>query len=189
MIELTRPPCPNTGALKTNYKDPINKDALRTASSDKCMYCESRISVVYFGDIEHIKPKSKFPTDEFKWDNLGYVCAKCNNAKNDKWEASTPFVNPYEEDPSDHLVAIGAWIYQKHGSERGEYTWKELDLNRIELIGRRVEAIERVRILLDKIERTKSVSIIKTMRSEILSLFDDQNEYALVIRAALKQLS
>lgn len=136
MIRLTRPPCPNPVALRTDYRHPDNKAALRDASVDKCMYCESKVSHSYFGDVEHIRPKGTFPELEFSWENLGFVCAKCNNAKLNQWHDATPYINPYEEDPSGHLTALGAYVYQRAGSERGEITWRDIDLNRPQLLER-----------------------------------------------------
>jgi len=93
---------------------------------------------------------------EFSWENLGYVCTRCNNAKSDKWSNVTPFVDPFDEDPDEHLAAVGEWIFQRGGSERGEYTVRELELNRAELIERRRERIKAICELLDKAARTCS---------------------------------
>jgi 5-methylcytosine-specific restriction endonuclease McrA len=97
MIKLNRPQCPNQEALRTNYKHPDNKAALISASYDKCMYCESKVSHTYYGDIEHIRPKSRFPDLEFSWDNLGYVCARCNGYKSDKYFVTIYVQNIYRK--------------------------------------------------------------------------------------------
>ena len=52
MRKIQRPACPNTTALQTDYKHNQNKKALVGASHGKCMYCESAVTQVYFGDIE-----------------------------------------------------------------------------------------------------------------------------------------
>ena len=84
------------------------------------MYCESKITHIDFGDVEHIKPKSpsKFPELEFEWENLGIACGKCNLAKHDKYFVETPFIDPYLEEPSDHLAAVGTLLLHRGGSER-----------------------------------------------------------------------
>ena len=155
MIRLSRPVCPNPNALKNNYHHASNKEVLRKACFDKCMYCESKISHVYYDDVEHIKPKSKFQNLKFIWENLGYVCAKCNRAKGDKFFDELPFVNPFEEDPSNFFIALGPFIYHRSGNERGEVTLKEIALNRPELIERRHERIQIIQLLLDKVAVTK----------------------------------
>ena len=86
MIQLAKPVCPNMAALVGgNYKHPDNKRVLEEVSFGKCIYCEAKVTDVYYGDVEHIKPKLKFPELEFDWDNLGFVCAKCNGEKHDKY--------------------------------------------------------------------------------------------------------
>jgi len=145
MIQISRPICPNPAALaQGNYKHNQNKTALRKASFDKCMYCESITSHVYYGDVEHIIPKSVKPELEFTWDNLGYVCAICNGAKRDKYDEELEIINPYNENPSDHLIAVGSVLYPLQGSPRGDLTILDVDLNRRELIQRRQDLIDRV---------------------------------------------
>jgi len=123
MVKINRPTCPNPTSLSNgNYKHPTNKYALISASHGKCMYCESKVTHVYYGDVEHIQPKAIFPHLEFVWENLGFVCAKCNGIKQDKYDTKIPFINPYTEEPSAHLLALGTLIRQKRGSEKGEIT-------------------------------------------------------------------
>jgi HNH endonuclease len=188
MIRLTRPACPNPAALETNYKNPENKAALRQSTSDKCMYCESKVSATYFGDVEHIKPQDLFPELKFEWNNLGFVCAKCNNAKRAKWSNDTPFIDPYEEDPGDHLAAFGFFVSHRRGSERGEYTHSNLDLNRIELIERRMERAKQLRNLLDKAMRTASAALRAAALAELDTELAPHTEYSLVCRAAIDTL-
>jgi uncharacterized protein (TIGR02646 family) len=145
MIKLERPVCPNPSALQdSNYKHRDNKDALRKASYDKCMYCESKIPHVDFAHVEHIKPKAadKFPELEFTWENLGYACAKCNNAKSSKYFNDTPFIDPYVEEPSEFVIFSGPFMFHRNGGERGEISITEIELNRPELIERRMEKIK-----------------------------------------------
>ena len=114
-----------------NYKHKTNKEALRQASFDKCMYCESKISHIDFAHVEHIKPKAqgKYLELEFVWENLGYVCPKCNNFKSEKYDESTPYIDPYAENPEEHIFAAGAFVYHRNGSERGELTICDIELN------------------------------------------------------------
>lgn len=188
MIRLTRPPCPNAAALTADYKHPDNKAALRAASHDKCMYCESKVSHVYYGDVEHIRPRARFPHLECEWTNLGFVCARCNGAKRDKWSEETAFINPYDEDPEEHLAALGAFIYQRNGSERGEYTWRELELNRPDLLECREARIGELRTLIDKIRRTGDGTLRGLVQQELQAAIADSNPYTLVCRTAVQLL-
>jgi len=121
MIKLTKPQCPNPVALQTNYKHKDNKEALRNACFDKCMYCESKITHIEYGDVEHIKPKSIFPELKFDWDNLGYACTKCNR-DHKKEKHDDDFINPFVDDPEIFLQAIGGIIFSRNGRQRGEIT-------------------------------------------------------------------
>ena len=125
------------------------------------MYCESKVSHTYFGDIEHIQPKAWFPSLEFNWENLGFVCAKCNNAKLDRWHNEAPYINPYDEDPNAHLAAFGTFILHRAGSERGEVTWRDIALNRPELLERRQERIDAIHALLEGLD---SITVPYTTR-------------------------
>ena len=188
MIRLTRPYCPNPGALQTDYRHPANKAALRAASFDKCMYCESKVSHSYFGDIEHIRPKDRFPDLEFNWGNLGFVCAKCNNAKRNHWHDEAPYINPYDEDPSALLAPVGALILHRAGSERGEVTWRDISLNRPELLERRKDRIDAIHALVDKVNRTVDPQLRAALNAELDREVQDDSAYSFVAKAALTAL-
>ncbi len=188
MIKLDRPPCPNPDGLEKSYKHPENKMALRDACHDKCMYCESKVSHTYYGDVEHIKPKAKFPHLENVWENLGYVCAQCNGNKANKWNDDHPFVNPFDEDPVRFLAPLGVFVYQRAGSERGEYTWREIALNRPALLLQRQDRIDQLRNLIDKVERTGSQAIRSAVFAELADFVGEHSPYSMITKAALSTL-
>lgn len=165
MRRLYRTACPNPKALRTNYKHLDNKDALLRASHGKCMYCESQVSHIYFGDVEHIRPKAagKYPQLEFEWTNLGYCCVRCNNAKKDQFDETCPLVDPYSEEPDTHLLAFGTSVRHKAGSERGALTIATTELNRPELIERRAIRLKQLQDALDACYRTSNDVIRATL--------------------------
>lgn len=189
MIRLERPACPNPGALRTDYKHPDNKDALRSACFDKCMYCESKISHTYYGDIEHIRPKDSFPELEFEWENLGYACARCNGFKSSKYDEDLPFVNPFEEDPNEFIVAAGHFLFQKKGSARAEVTIGEIELNRPELLERRTERMAAISNLVDKFEREASERLKGLIAQELKNAIADDQPYSLVAKSLFEKLT
>src|SRR4030095_3789537 len=75
-------------AILNSYRDPDLKRHLVRESHGKCIYCESKITHVYFGDVEHIKPKAVFPRERLRVANLALACAVCNNAKGNFWNES-----------------------------------------------------------------------------------------------------
>lgn len=188
MIKIDRPECPHPVALDNeNYKHPKNKDALRRANHDKCMYCESKISHIDFAHIEHIKPKSedKFPELSYDWNNLGYACPKCNNAKSDKYFNDTPFLDPYQESPNEHLFACGSFLFHKNGSERGELTIREIELNRPELLEKRMEKINDIIKTIDACYRTSSAELRASALNELKQEAEPDKEFSFLIQSVL----
>lgn len=188
MIKLNRPQCPNSTALATNYKHPENKVALIAASHDKCMYCESKVSHTYYGDIEHIKPKSKYPALEFVWENLGYVCARCNGYKSDKYDEQNPILNPYDEDPETHLVVFGAVFAHKDNSERGKITIEQqngVHLNRPALIERRQDRINLIKKIIEASSGLEE-NAKQAIWQSIIPESETDKEYSLCIKELLK---
>lgn len=183
MIRLKRPDCPNPDRLRVNYKTPENKAALQNSSFGKCMYCESKVSHISFGDVEHIRPKSKYEHLEFEWSNLGYVCQKCNNAKRDFYDERAPLINPYDEDPQEHLLAGGSVILPKYGNQRGKATIDTIELNRHALVEQRREALESISRILQLINKLPNDVDKIDMLESIDRVFDDSTEYAFVRRA------
>lgn len=187
MIKLDRPNCPNRSALSWwNYKHTDNKNALKEASFHKCMYCESKTSHVYYWDIEHIKPKSKFPELEFDWNNLGYVCAKCNWNKSDKFDETTPFVNPYDDNPEDYIIFNWAFTFTKQWNERWDITIKDIDLNRVELLEKRQERIDSIDKAIKSCFRTNSKTLKETALQDLIKEIESEKEYSLCIKYLLK---
>jgi hypothetical protein len=189
MIRIERPECPCPESLThSNYGHRDNKDALRKASFDKCMYCESKISHIDYADIEHIKPKAddKYPELKYDWSNLGYSCTRCNTAKGEKYSEETPYINPYEEDPEDFIFSYGAFLFAKMGNERGDLTITDIGLNRAGLIERRKERIEEAVKAVSACFRTRNVTLqqnaLEALRKEALP----DKEYSLVIKSLLR---
>lgn len=189
MIKLSRPACPHPAALAANnYKHPRNKAALEHATAGKCMYCESKTTHVNFGDVEHILPKAIFPNLEFDWNNHGYVCDVCNNAKLNKHFAAAPFIDPFSEDPADHLLAYGSFLFPRGASARGEVTIREIALNRTPLIGRREERIKLLQKALMAAQRLPAGPVRGAAIAEIEKEGADNREFSMAVRAALAAL-
>ncbi|MGC2238876.1 MAG: hypothetical protein WA584_22160 [Pyrinomonadaceae bacterium] len=78
---------------KTIYGGKTVKNALIKAQNDKCFICESKISHISYGDVEHFRPKggSRQSEDEeltslgyywlaYVWENLFLSCQLCNQS-------------------------------------------------------------------------------------------------------------
>ncbi|MEG1401002.1 hypothetical protein [Bacteroides sp.] len=69
------------------------KDALKIIQKDTCCFCESKVTPVGYGDIEHFRPKGAFQRAKgeslhkpgyfwlaYDWSNLLFACQVCNSS-------------------------------------------------------------------------------------------------------------
>lgn len=174
-------------SLKYKYREPEIKDTLIRETHDKCAYCESKISQVCYGDVEHIIPKSKKPELIFEWKNLTLSCEQCNrNRKGDYYDEDEPLIDPYKDNPNEYLFACGAYIFHKPGSRRGELTETILELNRVELIERRMDRIKSLKSLADKCANEKNSVLKNIFINQLLEEANTDKEYSFVVRKYLK---
>lgn len=54
---------------------------LRKVFHSNCGYCEE----ICRGEVDHFRPKSRFPHLVYEWTNWVYSCHSCNGSKLDKW--------------------------------------------------------------------------------------------------------
>jgi uncharacterized protein (TIGR02646 family) len=70
---------------------------------ERCMYCEDSRGT----DIEHYRPKGRFPGHVFFWLNLLLICGGCNRCKGHRFEIDPSgqplLIDPTAEDPWDFL--------------------------------------------------------------------------------------
>ena len=91
----TDPASYDSGALTFSiaglYNHSSVKLALLKAQHDKCCFCESKVSHVAYGDVEHFRPKKGWKQSHkdslnrpgyywlaYDWDNLFFSCQLCN---------------------------------------------------------------------------------------------------------------
>ena len=141
------------------YRHPKIKEALVKLFRGKCAYCESKITHIDFGHIEHFRPKSGphgRPDLCFEWTNLLLACGICNGAgfKYDHFPEAAdggPLVNPCEDDPVTHFEfrfdpRLGlASVYGL--TPRGRTTEILLGLNRPDLRPFRSEYVKKLTVL------------------------------------------
>jgi len=175
-------------SMWNRYNQPDVKQQIVTDAYSKCAYCESKIAHVTFGDIDHLRPKKRFPTTTYEWSNLLLACPRCNNKKRDNYNEVVPPVNPVTEDPAAFLIAYGDQIWPQPGQDRGAETIALVELNRPELIERRRRRCEQIRHVAEAIVRmtgeAAKAALIEQLRQEL----GDDHEYAFVSRAAAQAL-
>ncbi len=150
---------------KSRYNHGEIKTALRYETHDKCAYCEAFVTAVAHGDIEHITAKSLKPKLTFDWDNLTFACQICNQRK----ATSEDVLDPYEEEPGNHIFFFGHIARGKTGD--GTITISEIDLNRGALIESRQRELKRFseafeRILQESNENVRE-ALIKNIEDDI----------------------
>lgn len=167
---------------------PVIKEILKEDCFGKCIYCESAVEPVHFGDVEHLLPKSKFPELTYDWDNLGFVCPRCNNEKRDKHDESVPFINPYKENPSSFIVALGAIVHHKPNNKRGKLSIREIGLNRPGLIEARDERIRRIEKMIGWYKAATNQTVKDDIYKEIKKEVSKEKEYCFCCSSILEAL-
>ena len=168
-----------TRKARYNHKDV--KETLLKETHGKCAYCESKLTHIAYGDIEHIIPKSSAPARTYEWDNLTTACDICNTNKSD----TEGMVDPYIDDPETvHFRFHGPMMTIVPGNETAKLTLIELDLNRPDLMGRRKDHLEDLGRRLEEIvtardDRTRAALIRALVETETKST----KEFATCTRA------
>ena len=178
---------PLTDNIKNRYNQEEIKQQLIKETYGKCAYCESKIQHISFADLEHILPKSKRPDLYVNWYNLTLACEVCNRTnKKDYYNPSDPLINPVLENPDDYLLALGAVLYKRPGSRKGEITLSILNLNRTPLIERRVEKLHSFELLVDKYVSEENPNYKKILEEELLRESSAESEYSFILSSYLK---
>lgn len=176
------------GAAEGKYKHLKIREALEEQMfHGKCAYCEAVVSHNQAPPIEHFKPKSRFPSLCFAWDNLLWACGKCNGStyKGDHFPGKAkggPILNPTVDRPERHLK----FVYDEHTgtalvesrTKRGLVTRELLGLNRPELARHRRELMEKIFFI-----ATRADAGDKTALSLILKSCQADSEYAAFARS------
>ncbi len=154
------------------------KEALKTAQHGKCAFCESRITHVQYGDVEHFRPKKGFLRGKsltrpgyywlaYDWDNLLLACQICNQRhKRNAFplvrgslrarshlgsiaKERPVFIHPGQEDPLNEIEFRKHVPYPRNGSVRGHRTIRGLGLDRRELMEERAAHLESLKTIVN----------------------------------------
>jgi len=162
--------------------------ALERDTRGKCMYCESRIRPVAYPNVEHIRPKAFFRDLTFVWSNLGAACPVCNTNKRDRYDTAQPPVNPYTEDPAAFFVPVGPVVWPVPGNDRAKLTERQLEINRDELVRRRLEKLTQLRDLVELAAKETNAALKAISLAEARSLASSSGEYSFISQPVLTLL-
>lgn len=192
---------------KDNKKAVWNKQYIRNAlfkmSNGKCCYCEVKLAEEGKDmHVEHFHPKSKYPDEVVKWENLLPACKRCNGSKSTHDTYKEEIIKPCEDNPKDYLYMSNYWYKCKNTSEKDRKKAKDtidvLSLNDLDglimprvRIGNKVE--EKIEQLLDKMQEYKDASerkiqqrnkIVNGVR-DLLRLAQNTQEYSATISTVI----
>jgi uncharacterized protein (TIGR02646 family) len=173
-------------SIRNCYRHIDVKTSIVRDTAGKCAYCESKITHVYWGDVEHIKPKDRFPEQSLDYDNLTLACAICNNNKSDYYNEDAPILHPYVDNPEEHVIGLGSLLWHRNGSCSGQRTIDLLELNREALLERRLECLQRLSALADRYVREPNGPIKSLLKTQLRNEVVNSSEFALVARSFLR---
>lgn len=116
---------------------------LRRDFRQVCAYCErpeAYLGGEDFFQVDHFRPRSKFPHLETQYSNLYYVCGKCNQHKGKSWPSDSLLAKGFRfSDPCDedmYLVHLRELDDAKIEalSNCGRYTSEHIRLNRPDIV-------------------------------------------------------
>ncbi len=147
---------------------------LRSRFYGICGYCEEEAALE---EVDHFRPKSKFPELVYAWSNWVFARNSCNNTKNDKWPPGG-YVDPCacstQERPErffDFNLRTGM-IFPKSGltqeqRRKASQTIQGLELNNISHVQDRLGHIEFVRGLLTYLNGTLDLDLEGLVMSQV----------------------
>lgn len=172
-----------TNTVRFRYRHRSIKQQLYSETSGKCAYCESKVSQVHPGETDHIAPVSQNPHLYVEWSNLTFTCSVCNREKSDYFDERAPLVNPYQDDPSDHLLFLGPIVM--HRDHKGYRTKRQLKLSRTALVERKTELLEKINILVQSYHGEPAGATKNFYRDELLEYVEETAEYSATIKSYL----
>ncbi len=144
-------------SIQARYGHEKIRTALNNMFSGRCAYCESAIGAVASPHIEHFRPKQRYLSLTFEWENLLLSCPTCNDqghkgTKFPKKYQDGPLIDPSIENPSTHLEfiydPINALATVGAKTNRGETTINIFSLNkRPDLLKARSDLIRKLLLL------------------------------------------
>lgn len=175
----------------------------------KCAYCESQISHLDFGDVQHLRPKGSVQENSihsgyywlaYEWENLLLLCSICGANKRNKFplivEADRAFgpndplekeqpllLDPCHDDPTQHLhFATDSGLIEPL-TDRGEATVELVGLNRAALVAERARRIQSLRRELRSAASLSDLELAELLREFVAN----PAPYAAFARAALDE--
>ena len=167
------------------------EDRLLEMYSEMCCYCEGRTPRVQ-GEIEHLKPKKKFPDKTYDWNNLHWVCGACNGIKLEQYDDADPILDPSDTELVSNHIEINTdedmkviWFSIINNSRRGQTTITHTDLNRDDLKNARFDIFWKTIALVNKFRSSMVGSqTVEIIRDKLKKLYAGEFGFVTTVRAA-----
>jgi len=211
----------NTGQKKFNFDSNIYghktvKAALRKVQDDKCCFCESKVTHISYGDVEHFRPKAGVrqrqgvPLERpgyywlaYKWSNLFFSCQLCNQrykenlfplkkpldrakSHSDDIDIEKPMFINPTEDVEKYISFREEVIFAIGDNPRGKATIKALGLDRDELNNMRKDYFDKLELIYELANLKPPRPKSEKAKKHITNSIQSSRQYASMIRCAVK---
>lgn len=172
-------------ARKNRYNDHRVKSALLQETHEKCAYCESNVTHIAYGDIEHIVPKKVRPELTYEWTNLTIACDKCNTNKGSTEE----LIDPYNDPVDQAYTFAGPMMVPRQDQDLANASMLLLQLNRTPLVGMRTERLLSFATRVREIQSTPNEQVKKLLIKALVNdARDHSKEFSACLAAYVKWL-
>lgn len=198
------------------YAHKTVKAALRKAQHDKCCFCESKLTHISYGDVEHFRPKGGVRQKSgdalgrpgyywlaYEWSNLFLSCQLCNQRykanlfplKKPANRAKSHDDNVATEEPKfiDPSEDVGRYIsfredviFAVDDNSRGKATIKALGLARVELNDMRRDCYDILEVVYQVANQTPPLPESEKAKKLIAKSIKSSSQYASMISCAVK---
>lgn len=210
----------NSGQQKFNFDSNVYahktvKDALRKAQHDKCCFCESKVTHISYGDVEHFRPKAgvRQKTGDglerpgyywlaYEWSNLFLSCQLCNQrykenlfplkkpserarSHDDNVGTEKPMFINPTEDVGKYISFREEVIFAVDDDPRGKATIKALGLDRVELNDMRRDCYDTLEVVYEVANLTHPVPASAKAKKLIAKSVQSSSQYSSMILCAV----
>ncbi len=211
----------NTGKKTFEFNSKIYghktvKQALKTAQHDKCCFCESKVTHVAYGDVEHFRPKAgvrQKPKDSlgrpgyywlaYEWSNLFFSCQLCNQrfkgnlfplknpgdraiSHHDDISAEKPKFISPAENPEQYIAFRQEIPYAIDGNPKGKATIEALGLGRDELNDMRKGYFDELELIYQIATLGLPDALRRKAKRFINKCLQSSSQYTSMVRCAVK---
>jgi len=210
----------DTGQKKLDFDSKVYahktvKAALRKTQHDKCCFCESKVTHISYGDVEHFRPKAGVRQKSsdvlerpgyywlaYEWSNLFFSCQLCNQrfkgnlfplrnpagrakSHDDNVAAEKPIFIDPSEDVGKYISFREEVIVAVDNNARGKTTIEALGLDRVRLNNMRRECYDRSEIVYEVANLKPPVPASAKAQKLIAESIQSSSQYSAMILCAV----